>query len=178
MVSLPGRGRIVYFTLIFEQQGEEQRHDGGHDGRDEPDHPPIMDSIAGGIHCLIMTRDQTVDKVSDHHTHAESNKGDETLGVGADLQGGFAVHVYLAGDEEEIVTDAVKEDSQIEHEDQALIIAEGKEQIAAHPEQHTHQQHVFDAQAGEEKGHNQHKEYLGKLTEGHFGRRTFYSQLT
>ncbi len=80
---------------------------------------------------------------------------------------GFAVDVDLAGDEEEVVADAVEEDAAPEHPHSGAGISVGKEQVADGPGEHAGDEHVLDSEAAEEPGDEEHAEEFGHLSAGH-----------
>ena len=122
---------------------------------------------SGGDGLRIVVDDCSGEPRTDQHAEAIGDEGDEPLGGGAQAGGGLAVDVDLAGDEEEVVADAVEQDSAPQHTHQVAGAAEGEEQITCDPGQHRYCQHVLDAEAAEEPGDEEHEEHLGHLASGH-----------
>ena len=118
----------------------------------------------GGVHV----DDFAADPASDEHADAVGEKDDEPLRGGAQGLRRFHIDVNLTGDEEEVVADAVHDDAEIEHPDQAVDVSETKAQIAYDPGEHAEDKRVFDADLFEEERQREHEEEFGELAEGHF----------
>ena len=81
--------------------------------------------------------------------------------------GRLGVDVDLAGDEEEVVADAVQQDAGVEHPHQRAVVAEREQHVARRPRRHADEQHVLHAEPAEEPRHHQHEADLRHLAERH-----------
>src|SRR5258708_25050962 len=86
--------------------------------------------------CCVAVYDSSADQRAHEHTDPVGEKGHQTLRSGAQGGGGFLVDVDLAHDEEEVVADAVEDDSDIEHPGERSGIAVAEHDVANHPSQH------------------------------------------
>ena len=127
-----------------------------------------MTDDAGGGCGGVHVDDFAADPTADEHADAVGEEDDEALGGGAQGLRRFHVDVDLTGDKEEVVADAVHDDAEIEHPDQAVDVAESKAQIADDPGEHAEHEGVFHADLFEEERQREHEEEFGKLAEGHF----------
>ena len=105
------------------------------------------------------------------HARSVGDEGDHALCGSAVGRRGFAVDVDLAGDEEEVVADAVKQDAEIEHPDACAGVTEGEQHIAQRPRRHASDEHVLDAESAEEPGDEEHAEEFRTLAHCHFSGR-------
>ena len=91
--------------------------------------------------------------------------------------GALRVDVDLAGDEEEVVADAVQQDAGVEHPHQRAVVAVREQHVARRPRRHADQQHPLHAEPAEEPRHHQHEEDLGHLAERHLAGRVAHVEL-
>src|SRR5262245_3958805 len=113
---------------------------------------------------------------ADEHAHSQCYKSNESLGCSTQIIGSTAVDVDLPGYEEEVITDAVQNDTGVEHPYQRPIVAGCKERIARGPRGHPNKQHGFDAEPSEEPRHDQHEKDFRHLSKGHFAGGVCYVQ--
>ena len=85
----------------------------------------------------------------------------------ADVGRRLLVDVDLAGDEEEVVADAVQQDADVEHPHQRAGVAVGEQHVARGPRGHADEQHPLHAEPAEEPRHDQHEDDLRHLAERH-----------
>ncbi len=102
---------------------------------------------------------------------AVGDERDESLRRGAHVSAAPSVDVDLAGDEEEVVTDAVQQDAEVQHPDERLVVAVGEQNVARHPRGHADEQHLLHAEPLEEPRHQEHEHDLRHLPHRHLPRR-------
>ena len=90
--------------------------------------PTCAASPRSGVRVLVHDPARKIRP--DEHARAQRDKGDESLRLGADGLRRLLVHVDLAGDEEEVVADAVEHDAEIEHPDERAVVAQGERSSA------------------------------------------------
>src|SRR6185369_1246588 len=94
-------------------------------------------------------------------------ESEETLRGAAEMRGGFLVGIQLAGHEEEIETEAVEEDGEIEHPDARARVAIGQQAVSQAPAGKAEHEHAAYGDATEDEGHQQHHSDLRKLAQRH-----------
>ena len=86
---------------------------------------------------------------------AERDERDEALRGGADARRRrLLVDVDLAGHEEEVVTDAVQQDADVQHPHERAGVAEREQHVPHRPGEHADEQHPLDAEPHEEQRHD------------------------
>ena len=80
-----------------------------------------------------------------------------------------------AGNEEEVKADAVEDYAAVKHPNEGVIVSVGEEAVADDPGEHADENHLLDAEANEEKGHDEEKNDFGHLAHGHFSGGVFHT---
>ncbi|MNI68824.1 hypothetical protein D3C73_1245380 [compost metagenome] len=87
------------------------------------------------------------------------------------------IGVDLAGDEEEVVADAVQHDADHQQREAATRIAKGEHGIAHYPRGHAYRQHRLHPQPHEQERHGQHQQHFGDLPQGLQAGRAAHAQV-
>src|SRR5687768_4465156 len=110
---------------------------------------------------------------ADEGADAPEDESDEALGGAADSLVGFLVDVELAGDEEEVVADAVEEDGGEDEEGldgpDVGAGADGEEQVTGCPGDDSDHDGFLVAEVLEHDGQEEEEYDIGDLSEGHLG---------
>src|SRR5580765_3337681 len=80
----------------------------------------------------------------------------------------FLIRVELAGHKEEVVTDAMEQDRDVEHPQPSIRIAIRQQEVAERPGKQPRDQNVLDSKTAEDERHEQHHHNFGGLSKRHF----------
>src|ERR1043165_1965677 len=97
---------------------------------------------------------------ADEHAESQRKEDQQSLRLRANLLWSCLIRVYLTSDEEKVVANSVKHDSQDNHPRYLLRSADCKQPIARHPCEHPYREHPLDTQAHEKERHDDHEKDL------------------
>src|SRR5258708_39759138 len=84
----------------------------------------------------IEVHDSATNTRANEHADSVGDEGNQTLSGCAQCLRRFLVYVDLAGDEEKVVADSVKNDPQVEQTDQAPAVPGAEANVAQNPGEH------------------------------------------
>src|SRR5579862_580208 len=148
-------------SLVAEHRCKKYQHRRRKARRVQPDCTPVVDAAR-----KIRIVNQPRNREADQHAHAVGGERDQSLGGAAVRGPGLRVGVYLPGHKEKVVTRPVERNADDEHERELMCVAEGKEDVAAHPRQHSEQQRHFHAKGAQQRRDRQHEKYFRHLSDG------------
>ena len=128
------------------------------------------------IHHLrigVLIDNEARDLGSEEPTGPEGDETEESLRAGLYLFWGLLIRVELAGDEEEVETNAVQCEAAIEKEDHGAGVAEAEAYEAEHPGGEADEQHFLDAPAREEPRHDNQENHFRHLADALLEHRGF-----
>lgn len=100
---VPNRLSRFIRARVFKRDRENERNDHGKGARNHPNRGPILHAVRGSIGFHNLPGEPRTQTDAD----AVRDQRDEALRARADVARRFLVDINLAGDEEEIITDAV-----------------------------------------------------------------------
>ena len=158
----PLRGFLLLLRVL-EEDPEEDAHDEGVAGEDEPGLGPggVRGLVHGGVH------DGAGGEGADGGAEAVGHHHEQALGAGTDVLGGVLLHVQGTGDVEEVERETVHDATQDEEEDaRHRRVTETEESEAAHPGEHRDQHHVLDAETLHRERDQEDTQGFGSLGNG------------
>ena len=110
----------------------------------------MSDSIAS---YLIVFGNLAIYQVADDHSQPKCNQSQQTLSTCLDFFGRLLVYIYLAGNKEKVIADAMQNDSRIKHSYPGAVVSKRKQKIPTNPCEYPYQKHLLDTQPYEKERH-------------------------
>src|SRR5689334_11647689 len=153
------------YSRRTEKHCKDHQNDSRERGRHDPDRSPRVHSNAIGTCRCVRIDDFAGYPRPNKESYAESNEADQSLSSSTNLRARLPTAVDLLRDEKEIVADAVKKNSEIQHPLHRADVAVREHQIAERPRSHAYEHYLLDSQPRQRQRKKQHEPELRHLPE-------------